>query len=59
MTTDKLIFSPQLATKLLKRGFTIVDLKADREDPKQTIFVFRVSDGFYEAIEEYKNNIVK
>lgn len=54
---DKLIFNPTLANYLLKHGFNIVDLKADREDSTKTIFVFRASDGFYDAIAEFKKQI--
>ncbi|OAO82598.1 DUF5659 domain-containing protein [Anoxybacillus flavithermus] len=35
-----LIFKPKLARNLLRNGFNIVDIKADKNNPDRTIFVF-------------------
>jgi len=48
------IFTPQKARKLLRKGFTIVDIKPDKNDPdkKKSLFVFRNDEGIYEALSE-------
>jgi Domain of unknown function (DUF5659) len=35
-----LIFKPKLARNLLRNGFSIVDIKADKNNTDRTIFVF-------------------
>lgn len=52
--TSKLIFSPQLANFLLDKGFKIIHLKPHNTN-NQSIYVFTVEKGFYEAIQEYRN----
>ena len=47
----KVIFSPQLANYLLAHGYTIIKLKPKHENPNETVFVFRIEDGIYDAIE--------
>ena len=49
----KLIFSPQLAQYLLREGFTIVELKPKKNTVNETVFVFRVDEGFSEAIDAW------
>lgn len=51
--TSKLIFSPQLANFLLEKGFKVIHLKPHNVT-KQTVYVFTVEKGFYEAIQEYR-----
>ena len=46
----KLIFSPQLAQWLLHNGYTIIELKPKRDYENETVFVFRVDNGFDAAI---------
>ena len=48
------IFTAKVARKLLKKGFTIVDIKPDRLDPdhKRTLFLFKNEDGLIEKIFE-------
>lgn len=54
----KLIFSPQLANYLLRRGFRVLELKPHREHTGEAIYVFAVEDGFYQAIDNFrKGNI--
>ena len=45
------IFTAKKARELLKKGFTLVDLKPDKtdEDNKRSVFVFKYGKG----IEEY------
>lgn len=53
----KVIFSPQLARKLLKRGFQIIDLKEHNVN-KNTVFVFHFNSEteYLAAVEEFKNS---
>lgn len=57
MQETKLIFSPQIARYLLKRGFPITDIKPDKKDEKMTVFIFKYDDGLIEAIQDYKMRI--
>jgi hypothetical protein len=54
MTKDaKVIFSPQLANFLLMKGYHIIKLKPKHDNPTETVFVFKLDDGLYDAIEEW------
>lgn len=44
----KCVFSPQLAQYLLQCGYQIVDIKPNRNAPRETVFVFAVGKGFDE-----------
>lgn len=45
------IFKPKLARYLLKKGHVIVDIKADKENPVKTNFIFeRTSDLLDELV---------
>lgn len=48
------VFTAKVARKLLREGFTIVDIKPDRLDPhhKRTLFLFKNEDGLMEKIIE-------
>lgn len=50
------IFSASTARKLLKDGYTISDIKADRTDPdgKRTVFVFKNENNIMDKVKEYK-----
>ena len=50
---SKIIFSPQLANYLLHHGFEIIKLKPKHGSPSETVFVFRLDDGLYDAIEDW------
>ena len=52
--TSKIIFSPQLANYLLDRGYKIIHLKPKNNNKNETVYVFAVEKGFYEAIYEYR-----
>ena len=42
----KLIFSPNVARKLLKLGNTIIDIKPNRNNKLKTVFVFKNDEHF-------------
>ena len=48
------VFTAKIARKLLREGFTIVDIKPDRldKDHKRTLFLFKNEDGLMEKIIE-------
>ena len=50
---SKIIFSPQLANYLLKHGYEIIKLKPKHDNPNETVFVFKLVDGFFEAMEDW------
>jgi predicted CoA-binding protein len=54
----KVIFSPQLANFLLKKGYTIIKLKPKHNTENETVYVFRLDDGLLQAIEEWMANPV-
>lgn len=56
---SKIIFSPQLANYLLKRGYQIIRLKQDKNNPDKNVFVFSVTDDFFTAIEDWEYKIEK
>lgn len=47
--------NPNLAVYLLREGFKIIDLKANKNDPRRTVFVFEDEDGLSEKMTEYTN----
>lgn len=51
----KLIMNPNLAVFLLREGFQIIDLKANKNDPRRTVFVFKEEDGLNKKMTEYTN----
>lgn len=48
------VFTASVARKLLAKGYTIVDIKPDRNDPdgKRSVFVFKNETGLEELIRE-------
>ena len=50
---SKIIFSPQLANYLLQHGYEIIKLKPKHGNPNETVYVFRLDDGLFEAIEDW------
>ena len=48
------VFTASMAKKLLEKGYKIVDLKQDKQDPdgKRSIFVFKNENGLEEAVKE-------
>ena len=49
----KVIFSPQLANYLLNSGYTIIKLKPKHGTENETVYVFRLEDGLFTAIEDW------
>ncbi len=49
----KLIMNPNLAVYLLKRGFTIIDIKPNRKDKRRSVFIFREEEGLNDVLTEY------
>lgn len=47
-----LVFSADVARRLLKQGYKIVDIRPDKLDPesKRSVFVFQNADGLDDAI---------
>ena len=45
------IFKPQRVRKLLKCGFHIYDIKADKENKDKTIFIFENSEELQKELE--------
>ena len=43
---SKLVFSPMITRHLLRMGNQIIDIKADKNDSKRTVFVFKKDDKF-------------
>lgn len=48
------VFTASVARKLLAHGYSIVDIKPDRNDPdgKRSVFVFKNEAGLEELIKE-------
>lgn len=53
MKENILIFKPKIARHLLKSGFPIMDIKADKENPNKTIFVFKRSDELLNILHSF------
>lgn len=51
----KIIMNPNVAVFLLNKGYRIVDIEAHRENRDKSVFIFKVEDGLFEAMEEYSN----
>ena len=45
------IFKPQRVRKLLKKGFNIYDIKADKNNKDRTIFIFENNDKLQKELE--------
>lgn len=51
------VFTASLAKKLLKKGYTVTDIKQDKQDPdgKRSIFIFKNEEGLEEEIRKNIN----
>lgn len=58
ITNTTLVFSADVARKLLKAGYQIVDIRPDKmdSDNKRSIFVFRNDSGLDEFIQKLVQN---
>lgn len=54
---SKLVFSPQISRRLLKMGNQIIDIKADKNDQKRTVFVFKKDEKFNDDFNTVLNDI--
>ena len=54
---SKLVFSPTIARHLLKMGNQIIDIKADKNDAKRTVFVFMKDEKFSNDFNTVLNDI--
>lgn len=48
----KIIGDPATARRLIRSGFTVIDIKPKKEAARETVFVFRVNKAFNEALEK-------
>lgn len=49
----KLVSDPAIARKLLKDGYRIADIKAKKGHERESVFIFKVENGFMEKMGEY------
>lgn len=49
----KVIKSAKCARYLIKRGFNVIDVKANKDNEIMTVFVFEATDNFLSALSEY------
>ena len=51
------IFTANVARKLIKDGYTLVDIKPDKTDVdgKRSVFVFENENNIMDKVKEYKN----
>jgi hypothetical protein len=54
MNKTVVVFTSDMARKLLRRGYSIVDIKQDKfdQDGKRSIFFFKNENGIEESIKE-------
>ena len=39
-----------------KKGYTIIKLKPKHENPQESVFVFKIEEGFFEVVNEWLGN---
>lgn len=49
----KIVTDPAISRKLLKDGYRIADIKPKHGAPRESIFVFEVTDGLLDKINQY------
>jgi hypothetical protein len=54
---SRLIFDANIARKLLKQGFVVIDIKPNRENVDKSIFVFENTEEFKKALEQLMDEI--
>ena len=50
----KIIFQGDLARYLLKKGYQVVDIKARKDNPQASVFVFKVEEGLMDILRSWK-----
>ena len=53
------MFNSGVARRLLKMGVNIADIKADKNNPDKTVFVFKRTDDFEEAFAQINREIAE
>lgn len=48
-----LVITAQLARRLLKEGYKIVDIKPDKNNHDRTVFIFKNENGLQDKIREF------
>lgn len=51
----KIVSEASIARRLLKDGYHIVDIKPKKTHPRESVFIFDVTPGFMEKLEQYIN----
>lgn len=46
------VFSGHVARSLLKKGYTIIDIKPDKRNPLKSVFVFKCEGNFSKDLSE-------
>ncbi|MBZ4664450.1 MAG: hypothetical protein JG776_2168 [Caloramator sp.] len=54
MNNSVVIYTPSLARHLFKKGFKLVDFKADRKNYVATVFFFENTGEIWEEIKNFK-----
>lgn len=49
----KIVSDPSIVRKLLKDGYRIADIKPKKGHERESVFVFKVENGFMEKMGEY------
>ena len=50
----KLIFSPQLAKYLIRHKHIVWDIKENKNNPNEIVFVFKVDETFYKDVDDFR-----
>lgn len=53
----KLVFNAGICRRLIKMGIPVADIKADKNNPDKTVFVFKNDDAFKAAFGEINEGI--
>lgn len=54
MNNSVIIYTPSLARHLFKKGFKLIDFKADKKNYVATVFFFENTQGIWNEIENFK-----
>ena len=54
MKNSVIIYTPSLARHLFKKGFKLIDFKADKKNYVATVFFFENTEKIWEEIENFK-----
>lgn len=55
----KLVFNAGVVRRLIRMGIPVADVKADRDNPDKTVFVFKRTAEFEAAFEKINNEIAE